>query len=323
MPDITLVLYKPRMAELEETFDSLSDIKDEFGTLWILISGSQEDAQSVRRCLQISELGSKARLEHRLDNLGFASGHNRLLRRAFDGGASLSLVLNPDVTIRAGALTELTRIMAGTDGTNLFGPTLARHDPLARKSEVFDSAGIGWSHSGRHFDRAQGQPWSISPGRVEYVAGVTGACLFVPRLAFEKIVASTGHFFDDAFLAYREDAELGIRAGLVGVGSVLISVEGFAHVRSVRGYERGSEIADLLGVQNRYLIRWKLGRHRPGSVVAATARDIAVIAAVIIRERSSLPGLRRAFAIRRYQKYWGIRLRRSIREQRPMSHEGI
>jgi GT2 family glycosyltransferase len=316
MLDITLVLFRPRLGELQDTFRSLSEVDSEFNAIWILVSGSEADAASVRSGLGSAGLLDRARIEHRLDNLGFASGHNRLARKAFVHGADQVLILNPDVMIRPGSLSTLARVAKLKGDSHLFGPTLGRHDLANSRVEVFDSAGIGWSRSGRHFDKHQGEPWAITAGHSEIVAGVTGACLLVPREAYDKIVRSTGHFFDDAFLAYREDAELGIRAGLVGISSVLVHVDGFSHVRSVRGYTRGSEIADLLGVKNRYLIRWKLGKHRPGSVLVGTIRDIAVIGAVLLREKSSLPGLKRAFAIRRYERYWGAYLAAAARRVR-------
>jgi GT2 family glycosyltransferase len=311
VPDITLVLFHSRLDELEDTFKSLARVRGEFSRLWILVSGNNDSALEVRAALSRTGLDSHAIVQHRHDNLGFASGHNRLLQDAFTAGADSALILNPDVSIEPNALSELEAMTRESGSRSLYGPTLARRESRSGADEVFDSAGIGWSSTARHFDVRQGDRWIIDPGKVEHVAGVTGACLFVPRDAYQLLLERTGQFFDDAFLAYREDAELGVRAGLVGVPSNLLHISGFSHVRSVRGYQRGSAGADLLGVKNRFLIRWKLGQFRPGSVVGGTVRDLAVVLAVFAQERSSLPGLRQAFAIRRYERYWGRHLKKA------------
>jgi GT2 family glycosyltransferase len=317
VPDITLVLFHSRLDELEDTFASLAQVRAEFSRLWILVSGSNQSAAEVRAALARTGLDSHAVVQHRHDNLGFASGHNKLIRDAFTAGADSVLVLNPDVSIEPAALLKLAAIARRVGSESLYGPTLARRESRAGADEVFDSAGIGWSATARHFDMRQGARWVIQPEQVETVAGVTGACLFVPHDAYQRILERTGQFFDDAFLAYREDAELGVRAGLVGVRSHLVHISGFSHVRSVRGYQRGSVGADLLGVKNRFLIRWKLGKFRPGSVVGATARDLAVVLAVLVNERTSLPGLKQSFAIRRYERHWGRHLEEAEALWRP------
>lgn len=308
MLDISVVLYRPDIRELEDTLNSLSQVRAEFSSLRILISGTAGQAMDVTEGIAAAGLSDIAIVQHRHDNLGFSSGHNLLMREAFAAGATAVLVLNPDVSIAPLGLTELCRSVTAYGEMHLFGPTLKRREPQREQEELFDSAGIGWTSSGRHYDISHGEPWIISQGRVERVEGVTGACLFVTALAYLTVVSETGHFFDDAFLAYREDAELGIRAGLVGVHSVLVHQEGFSHVRTVRGYKRGSTTADLLGVKNRYLLRWKLGTHRPGGFLSASFRDLLVVVATLTVERRSIPGLRQAFAIRRYERSWGRHL---------------
>jgi GT2 family glycosyltransferase len=308
MLDISIVLYRPDINELEDTLNSLSQIKGEFSSLRVLISGTAGQAKDVIGGIAAAGLSDIAIVQHRHDNLGFSSGHNLLMREAFAAGASAVLVLNPDVSIAPFALSDLRKSVAAHGQMHLFGPTLKRREPQREQEELFDSAGIGWTASGRHYDISHGDPWKISPGRLEHVDGVTGACLFVTAVAYLTVVAETGHFFDDAFLAYREDAELGIRAGLVGVHSVLVHQEGFSHVRTVRGYKRGSTTADLLGVKNRYLLRWKLGAHRPGGFMSSGFRDLLVVVATLTVERRSIPGLRQAFAIRRYERSWGRHL---------------
>jgi GT2 family glycosyltransferase len=308
MLDISVVLYNPDLQQFEATLQSLSRSRSEYSMLRILVSGSTAQARDLELAIAAAGLTENSLVQHRHDNLGFSSGHNLLMREAFLNGATAVLVLNPDVSIAPFALRDLCASAESYGEMFLYGPTLRRTEPTSTEDEFFDSAGIGWTASGRHFDISHGEPWSISEGVVERVKGVTGACLLVTAAAYETLVTETGHFFDDSFLAYREDAELGIRAGLVGVPSVVVHQEGFSHVRTVRGYKRGSTTADLLGVKNRYLLRWKLGTYRPGRLLPASLRDIVVVLATFTVERRSLPGLRQAFAIRKYSRFWGRHL---------------
>jgi GT2 family glycosyltransferase len=293
---ISIVLFRPRWEELHETFSRLADCRDELATLEILLSGSNEDERRLAELLRATEMTEQAQVVHRHDNLGFASGHNLLLERAFESGADACLVLNPDVEIEVGALTKLKGASEQLLDDSLVGPSLSR---LSGHGRVVDSLGIRWTASARHVDDRQGEKWSGHHGATLTCQGVTGACLMVGAGAFQKLVGTTGHFFDDFFLAYREDAELGVRAAAIGVTSVVVEMGGFSHGRHVEGFQRGNALADLLGVRNRFLIRWKLGSLRPGAPVLPTIRDVMVIFAVLARERTSLPGLLEAFRIRR------------------------
>lgn len=300
MLDISLVVFRPSLADLQRTLHSLAAVRNEFGKLWILISGRSALRDSVLAMIDDVGLGQSVNVEHRFDNLGFASGHNRLLKRAFSAGAARVLVLNPDVLLDPGAISALSAVVEGQAENCLYGPALARIDDDSSSVALVDSLGIAWSRSGRHFDIDQGRPLPRLDGSVSDVCGVTGACMLVSGRGFDAIVSATGYFFDDTFLAYREDAELCVRASKVGVGSRSVMLPGFGHVRSVRGFQRGKAIPDLLGVRNRFLMKWRLGRHRPGNVVLACFRDVLVIVAVLLGERSSMPGLKESFAIRRY-----------------------
>ncbi len=300
MLDISLVVFRPDLADLERTLRSLSAVRDEFNTLWVLVSGRTALRDAVAEIVDDIGMQESVRIEHRFDNLGFASGHNRLLKRAYAAGAARVLVLNPDVLLDVGALLALSTAVDKNSGCCLYGPALARIEPGLGTVSLTDSLGIAWSRSGRHFDMGQGEILPKLDGSVNDVSGVTGACMLVPFAAFDAIVRRTGYFFDDTFLAYREDAELCVRAAKFGVGSRTLLIPGFGHVRSVRGFQRGKVIPDLLGVRNRFLMKWRLGKERPGSGFLAGLRDVLVILAVLIKERSSMPGLRESFAIRRF-----------------------
>lgn len=305
--DITMVIFRPNREVLSLTIDSLGRVRGEFTRLWLLVSGSGGDREIVDDLVAGSKMAAQVVVRHRFDNLGFASGNNWLMEDAFASGASSVLVLNPDMCIEHGALSRLLAY-ADTDGQlALYGPSLRRLEAIGDETARFDSAGIGWSATGRHWDVRQGRPWSVVEGRISDVAGISGACLLVSRRVHSAIVASTGWFFDDAFLAYREDAELGIRARRLGVGCRVVETEGFWHRRTVRGYRRGQELPDLLGARNRFIMAWRLGIGRPGWIPMVLCRDLVVILAARFLERSSWPGVTSAFAIHRYIRYGRVR----------------
>lgn len=291
--DISIVVFRPDFEELGRTFQAIAAVRTEFDRLRLLVSGDSEVHRRTRELL--AEAGVDAVVSERFDNLGFSTGHNRLLAESFRAGADACLVLNPDARIEPGALTALVAAVSSDGAEGLYGPALRRAD-----TAKVDSLGVEWTRDARHFDRAMGEPFLITPGRIDDVEGLTGACLFVTRSAYERIVRRSGWFFDDAFLAYREDAELGVRARALGVPSRLVHIEGFSHVRAVRGYQRGRVLPDLLGVRNRFLLKYRLGVLRPGSRVISAVRDLAVIGAVHTIERRSKPGWDSARRIRRF-----------------------
>lgn len=299
--DITIVLYGLELDAIRATADCLLKSQEMIGRVWILLSGNELEQHQLRGALREAGIASMVDLECRFDNLGFATGHNVLLRRAFDSGAERALVLNPDVQFSREALKRLVD-QSATLPKSLLGPTLAQLNPSTPNDlKRVDSLGIDWAVSARHFDRDQGRPWFVETGPPYLVSGITGACLLVPRHAFFKIADSTGHFFDDLFIAYREDAELGVRAGRIGVSSYVLPVEGFEHIRANRGFQRTDPLINMLGVRNRFLILWTLGKHRPGTTLLKLFRDVLVVLASLTIERTSVLGLRDAWAVRRYQ----------------------
>jgi GT2 family glycosyltransferase len=232
-------------------------------------------------------------------NLGFAGGHNANATSLFGTDVDAVLVLNPDVRLAPDAVAVLA---AYADGRAvLAGPLLlGATRPTLDADGTIDSAGIRWTSTARHLDALQGEPASAAPVTPLEVPGLTGACLLVTRAAYDTIVGATGELFDEDFFAYREDAELGLRAGVLGVPSYLVPAAVGWHARGSVGTTRStSAFANSLGVQNRFLIAFKYGRRRPGNVLARGARDVVVVAGVLARERTSLPGLRNAWRLRR------------------------
>lgn len=250
------------------------------------------------------------------DNLGFTGGHNAAMIRLFAAGCTAAVVLNPDLMLDPGALQDLAAAEAELPAPSLLGPLLLLADPTTlAETGLVDSLGIRWTAGGRHLDAGQGEPLTFMPPEPRRVAGISGACLYVPRAAYDRVLAASNEFFDADFIAYREDAELAIRADLLGIGCYLVPRARGAHVRGLRGTTRGGNAAiDALGVRNRFLMAFKYGRKRPGNPVATLARDAIVVAGVLLRERSSLPALREAWRLRAAMRAKGRRITEFTRQ---------
>lgn len=307
--DITMVLFRPDWSALESTLRCLAGSRRDFRHLRVLYSGAPPDGRAHLAALaRDCGVGDALRCEARGDNLGFAAGHNRLLGEGFADGADRVLVLNPDCFFAPGALADLmTRCSADPEPVALYGPTLALGDRDGTEqsspagSHLVDSLGIGWSWSGRHYDIGQGK--SAAERSTIDVRGISGACLLVTVSTWRRLIEATDHFFDEMFVAYREDAELGVRAGVLGIPSVVLPVPGIVHARGTVGYRRGNPLVDALGARNRLLLRFTLGDHRPGAWGVPTLRDALVVLACLSVERSSLPAVRSALRVRRYMRY--------------------
>lgn len=268
----------------------------------------------------LQEFASRVRVVYNRENIGFAAGQNQAI--ALSRGEWV-LALNPDVRLtpdfvsRAVAAGE-SDPQAGT----VAGKLLAMEpDFEIPKQRVFDSTGIYFTPSLRHFDRGSRLPDDGRYDRPEYVFGATGAAALYRRRMIGD-VSIGGEFFDADFFAYREDADLAWRAQLLG-WKCLYTPEAVAyHVRRVLPSNRRSVPAaiNMHSVKNRWLMRIKnmtsdlYRRHW----FAITLRDCMVIGGCLLFEFGSL----RAFPILlgNWRKTWGKR-REIMRRERVADEE--
>ena len=314
---VSVVLFRSDLTRLEHVVRSLAKQSLAPHVVRVHVNAADGDeVSSVQHILAawprlISEVTSSP------GNDGFCAAHNAAVRELLERGCDAVVVHNPDLMLRPDALSELHGAERKLGSTALFGPVLELADPVSlAPTGLVDTLGIRWTRSARHLDAGQREPMPELPRQPRQVAGISGACLYVPRAAFERIVEATGEFFDEDFFAYREDAELGLRAGLLGVPSWLVPTARGLHVRGLRGTERGRDVLiDRLGVRNRFLLAAKYGGARPGGRVGPVIRDGLVVVGTLLHERSSLPGLGEAWRLRRRMRAKG-RLVRQIAASR-------
>ncbi|MFQ5694467.1 MAG: glycosyltransferase family 2 protein [Terriglobia bacterium] len=241
------------------------------------------------------------------ENRGFAAAQNQAVRQA---SREWLFCLNPDVVLSP---TFLQRLLEAAEPRAQVGMACGKLLRLATNGApatpaLFDSAGIYFTPTLRHFDRGSNQPDRGQYQRREYVFGATGAAALYRRALAENVTVE-GEFFDEDFFAYREDADLAWRAQLAGWRCLYVPEAVGWHARRVLPEKRRAVAARLNyhSVKNRFLMRakniswplyWRV-------FVPMKLRDLGIVAYALVRERSSLP----AFAY-----LW--RQRRRIREKR-------
>jgi GT2 family glycosyltransferase len=221
-------------------------------------------------------------------NVGFAGGHNALIAGT---GSNYYLCLNPDAVLSEGYVRTLVEALeANTTAGSATGRLLRLDD-----ERTLDSTGIVMTPDQRHLDRGAGEPaadrYLAGP---EEIFGPSGAVALYRRAMLDD-VAWSGEFFDHAFFAYREDADLAWRAQWRGWSSLYVPGAIAWHRRRVTPERRSALPAEInrYSVRNRFLLRLK--NQSPGLAwrfaIPGLQRDALVVGYVLLREWSSIPGL--------------------------------
>jgi GT2 family glycosyltransferase len=256
----------------------------------VLDNASEDDSVQLAKSFGADVVRSE-------QNVGFAAGHNRLARTY---PAPYILFLNPDTVLRPTFVEELVRALEETPDAGSATGKLLRMDGV-----TLDSTGITMTRNQRHLDRGAGE---ADRGQYETpgsVFGPSGAAAMY-RYACLEDVAIGGEFFDEDFFAYREDADLAWRCRLMGWKSLYVPSAVALHRRRVTPDVRGELAAEINmhSVKNRFLLR--INNMTPAlyrrCFWTTTARDIAVLAYVLCKERSSIPALR--FVVGHFPRLW-------------------
>ncbi|MBI1745578.1 MAG: glycosyltransferase family 2 protein [Acidobacteria bacterium] len=237
-------------------------------------------------------------------NIGFSAAHNLALTE--HNCEEFALVLNPDVYLcpnfmenalqgfqvnpRIGSISgKLLRVPESDFISSQWSPG----DPH-EAAEIIDSTGMYLTSQQRHLDRGADEPDLGQYQKREYVFGASGAAALYRRAMIED-VSINGEFFDDAFFAYREDADLAWRAQGLDWKCLYVPEAVAYHVRKVRPENRRELPAEINchSVKNRFLMRIKnvAASTYFRFFIPMTLRDLQVIGYVFLREHSSLPGL--------------------------------
>ena len=253
------------------------------------------------------------------ENLGFCLAHNTTMKKFLESKFDFYLCLNPDLFLESQALKNLVSVISNVAGVGCVCPKLLRADdnldPLVPR--VIDCAGIYMTESLRHFDRGAGEPDNGQYDKQCEVFGGSGACILmskdyindleVEQLEYRDVLTEVfpqytsadserKELFDEAFFAYREDADLAWRSRLFGWKCMYVPAALGYHVRKVTPEKRPNLSAEinLHGVKNRFLLQlnnYSLSYGLRVFVKGYIVRNLTVILAVVLKERSSIKGL--------------------------------
>jgi hypothetical protein len=177
----------------------------------------------------------------------------------------------------------------------------------------------------RHLDRGSNEEERGQYNDAEEVVGGTGACLFFTRECLEDLIVPAIPFdmdlahvypelcltkreraelFDEAFFAYREDADLAWRSRILGWRCLYVPSAIGYHIRRVLPERRGSlpPLLNRLSVRNRFLLQLNNLTSEVGIkalILGVVLRNILVLVAAFTLERSSMQGVREAWTLRR------------------------
>ncbi|WKZ57508.1 MAG: glycosyltransferase family 2 protein [Bdellovibrionota bacterium] len=292
----------------------ITDNNDESDEDWVAL----EKLQSNYPQIEIERLGV---------NLGFAAGHNLGVGEFLRSDCGYLLILNPDLALAPSALLKLTSGLANAATVSAACPLLLRADAMLNPLHppCIDGLGMCVTASLRHFDSYAGEhPEAVSLTQ-QGVFGASGAAFLASR-AFIEAATVDGcpheadtellypqlakyrqrrvYLFDEAFFAYREDADLAWRANLLGLATLGIPDAVGYHVRRVTPERRAQLPAAInrWSVRNRFLLLLNnafcpmpLRVFFKGMVL----RNLVVVFGVLCREWGSLAAFVDLWVLRR------------------------
>ncbi len=240
-------------------------------------------------------------------NRGFAAAANEAVRRT---RAEWVLSVNPDCRLAPDYLEVLTAAAAGRERVGAATGLLLRAEGEALEpTGRVDSAGMVVTASGRHLDRGAGRPLRRRWSRPALLFGASAAAALYRAEALADVAYPAGEVFDETFFAYREDADLAWRLQRRGWGCLFWPDARAWHERGLKpeSRRRGTPEINRHSVRNRFLLRWSNADWK--WLVSCfpwwLTRDVAVALACLTVERSSLPGLAEAWALRPQQRARG------------------
>lgn len=238
----------------------------------------------------LEQFEDRCQIHYNDENMGFAAAQNQAIRLS---AGEWVLTLNPDVLLLKNfiqALVDAGNVdpKIGTVCGKLL--TIRATFDLPEK-QLVDSTGIYFTPMLRHLDRGSQEVDNGHYLNFEYVFGATAAAALYRRQMIDDI-AIFDEFFDPDFFVYREDADVAWRAQLMGWRCIYTPLARGYHVRNVLpGNRRALPPAiNMHSVKNRFLMRIKnmTGDLYRRNWFSITARDLVVVGACLVRERTSL-----------------------------------
>src|SRR5882757_5544875 len=256
-------------------------------------------------------------------NLGFARGHNELIRRTH---SPFVLALNQDAYLSPTFVAQLIEAMdlypdAGIAGGKLFSLRGAYGN--TDNANLIDMTWLDIEKKRRQVCYAQRQPDEGGPGPPRLVFAMDGAAMLLRRSMLKEIQVEE-EFFDEDFFAGKEDLDISWRAQLCGWRCLHVPSAIGWHFRTFTSADRRSTIGEGLkisSIRNRYLLMVKndLFSHFLRHLPYIAIYDLKVFGYVLLRERASLKGYMQALKLMPR----AIKKRRAIMDRRKVNDDYI
>ena len=205
----------------------------------VLVDNASSDGE-VERVAAAHADDARLRVVHNEANIGFGPACNRGAAQA--RGDAL-LFLNPDCELRPDTVAGLRAAMADTPAIGLFGVTVCdsegvpargnrRRDPTLRRALATASGLARFEARCPALAGVERPPSPISTG-IERVDAVSGACMALPRAAFDRVGG-----FDEAYFLHVEDLDLCRRLRDAGLGVAIVADLRVRHAQGSSSHHR-------------------------------------------------------------------------------------
>jgi GT2 family glycosyltransferase len=234
-------------------------------------------------------------------NLGFARGHNEIIRQT---QSAYVLALNQDAFLSPTFIEQLVRVVddrpeVGIAGGKLY--SLRNWNSDTTGTSVIDMTWLDLEKKRRQVCYLHATADSGEPALPRLAFAMDGAAMMLRRSMLDDIQID-GEFFDEDFFAGKEDLDISWRAQLYGWKCLYVPSAVGYHLRTFTPRDKRTSIPESLkasSIRNRYLLMIKndnvkhIVRHFPHIVLY----DLKIMGYVILRERSSLKGYTQALRL--------------------------
>jgi GT2 family glycosyltransferase len=172
-------------------------------------------------------------------NIGFSRAYNKMIKKAINRGASLFLMLNPDMILEENAIEKLVKEIDEDGELSSVAPKILQWDfKNKEKTNRIDSLGIALKPGLRFVDIGQGK---IDKGQCEKIKilGPSGAAGMFRLSALQKVAEKSDRYFEEMMFMYKEDCDLVYRLYLNGFKSRCICDAVIYHDRSAAASGEG------------------------------------------------------------------------------------
>jgi GT2 family glycosyltransferase len=259
---------------LADLFSSLKAQTYQNLTVRVLDNGSSDGSATF-----LKEQYPQSIVAHNVRNLGFATGHNQLIRYTVEhlspNEEAFILVMNADMILKETVIEELVKALQADPLLGAVQPKLYRafgeqfgEETLEEttQSEIIDTTGLSVKHGWRMVDRGAGE---LDRGQYDAATDLFGpsGTMALWRVSALRDVMIEHEAFDDDFFAYREDCDLAWRLARSGWSTAFIPSAIAWHYRGMYGAEKQTWWERLKNRQNQ----------RPFMAALATRNQLFVL----------------------------------------------